>query len=112
MGTDDGGRIIRDVAELKAILTERGRDAEVFRGEMRDGVRDMNGFLVDHAAEDTRRFEKSGEVLDEKVAGLYEYMEKQANAQRTRAWQIAGIVMTAVLGLAGVLIAAHKSGLL
>lgn len=112
MNGDDVTRIIAEVAGLKAASTERERGADQFRGELRDTFREVKNMVTEHAAEDTRRFEKVDTALDEKITGLSQHLERQANAQRTRAWQITGIALTAFFGLAGVLIAAYKAGML
>ena len=112
MNGDDVSRIVSEVAALKATLAEREQGSQAFRRELRDSLRDIKGTATDHAAEDTRRFERVDVMFDQKITGLYEHLEAQANAQRTRAWQITGIALTAFFGLAGVLIAAYKAGML
>ena len=112
MNGDEVRAIVREVAALQAVSAERERSSELFRGELRGTFRDVKEAITEHAAEDTRRFEKVDTALDQKITGLWEHLEKQANAQRTRAWQITGIALTAFFGLAGVLIGAYKAGLL
>ena len=112
MNGDEVRAIVSEVASLKAVIEERARGVDLFRHELRESFHDVKGAITDHAAEDTRRFEKVDTALDQKITGLWEHLEAQANAQRTRAWQITGIALTAFFGLAGVLIAVYKAGLL
>ncbi len=108
----DDQSVAIELAKLSVKLDERERGASSFRQEIREGFGRVEQHIAIHSAEDTRRFEMASTALDEKVSGLYEHMQAQSDAQRTRAWQISGIVITAVLALAGVLITAHKSGIL
>lgn len=112
MNGDEATRIVGEVASLRAMLTEREHGAAEFRGEVRAGFRGIKDDLIDHGKEDTRRFDAQGKLIDEKVTGLYDHLQKQADAQRARAWQILGVALTAFFGLVTALVAAHKSGLL
>ena len=112
MNGDEASRIVSEVASLRAMLVERERGAAEFRLDMRTGLRETVATITEHATEDTRRFDKAATTLDEKVSGLYEHLQEQADKQRARAWQITGVVIMATLAFAGVLIAAHKSGML
>ena len=112
MNGDEASRIVSEVASLKAMLVEREHGATEFRGEVRAGFLGIKDDLLDHMKEDTRRFDASGKLLDEKVVGLYDHLQKQADAQRTRAWIITSIALTAFFGLATALITMHKAGIL
>ena len=112
MNGDDVGRIVNEVVALKATLTEREHQSGIFRQELRETFRDLTTTVTEHAAEDTRRFERVDTSLDHKIGGLYEFLEKQAAQQRTRAWQVAGVIVTAALGVIGVLITASRAGIL
>ena len=112
MNGDEAIRISNEVAGLAAVLRERARATELFETQVLTGIREVRIDLGVHARDDTARFEGVGARIDEKVSGLYEHLERQANAQRARAWQITGVVIMASLALAGVLISANKSGLL
>ena len=112
MNGDDTGRLFNEFTALKSILMEREHSATEFRTEMRAGFQNAQHALTAHTDEDTRRFEKAAAALDEKVSGLYEHMQKQADAQRARAWQILGIVLAAIFSVVGLVITAHKTGAL
>ena len=110
MNGDDVRAIVSEVVALKTVIAERGQTSELFRRELRDTFHDVKEAITAHAAEDTRRFEKVDTALDHKIGGLYEFLEKQAAQQRTRAWQIAGIVVATALSMIGLLLSASKSG--
>ena len=112
MNGDDVGRIVNEVVALQAMLAEREHQSDIFRQELRENFRGVTKAITEHAVEDTRRFERVDTSLDHKIGGLYAYLEKQAAQQRTRAWQVAGVVVTAALGVIGIVISASRSGFL
>ena len=110
MNGDEVRAIVSEVAALKAVSAERERSSESFRHELRETFRDVKGAITEHAAEDTRRFERVDTSLDHKITGLYEFLEQHARDERAQAWKIAGVIVTAALGVLGVVISASKAG--
>ena len=108
----DPERIAVELEKLSTKLDERERGANDFRAEIRDGFVRVGDKLDVHAKEDTRRFEMAAVNLDVKVNDLYVHIDRKDDERRKRGWQVAGLVITTVLGIVGVIVSLYKSGLL